>query len=363
MKDLKFAIIGAGAGGQSMAAILTQEGYRVRLYDIDSAKIERLNELDVIRITGAIEAEAKPEVITTDIAVAMDGADVIMVVTTTDGHADVAEKISPYLRDGQIILLNPGHVGGALEVSAIIRESGCKADLIIGEAGDLMYACRVMEVGHIFHSGIKKRTAVATLPAKDVNRLLEVLQPIFPMLVAADNVLYTGLVSGGAMLHPIPTLMNVNKIDLNQPFDYYMEGITPSVAKLIEVADEERLAVCKALRVEIPSLVKNLQRIYGLTQDDLYELLQNNEPYRGLKPPRDLSHRFVVEDIMSGLVPIASLGDQLGVPTPMIDAFIEIGSVAAGRDFRVEGRTVEKLGLAGKTVEEIHDYISYTLLL
>ena len=56
------------------------------------------------------------------------------------------------------------------------------------------------------------------------------------------------------MLHPIPTLMNVNKIDLNQPFDYYMEGITPSVAKLIEVADEERLAVCKALRVEIPSL-------------------------------------------------------------------------------------------------------------
>ena len=136
MKDLKFAIIGAGAGGQSMAAILTQEGYRVRLYDIDSAKIERLNELDVIRITGAIEAEAKPEVITTDIAVVMDGADVIMVVTTTDGHADVAEKISPYLRDGQIILLNPGHVGGALEVSAIIRESGCKADLIIGEAGD-----------------------------------------------------------------------------------------------------------------------------------------------------------------------------------------------------------------------------------
>ena len=90
----------------------------------------------------------------------------------------------------------------------------------------------------------------------------------------------------------------------------------------------------------------------------MYELLQNNEPYRGLKPPRDLSHRFVVEDIMSGLVPIASLGDQLGVPTPMIDAFIEIGSVAAGRDFRVEGRTVEKLGLAGKTVEEIHDYIS-----
>lgn len=302
MKDLKFAIIGAGAGGQSMAAILTERGYQVRLHDKNSATIDKLNELGTIRIKGALEAEAKPEVITTDIAVALEGADVIMIVTTTDGHADVAKRISPYLHNGQIIMLNPGHVGGALEVSNIIRESGCSADLVIAEAADLMYACRVIEVGHIFHSGIKKRTEVATLPAKDVNKLLEVLQPIFPMLVAADNVLYTGLLSGGAMLHPIPTLMNVNKIDHNQPFDYYMEGITPSVARLIEVADEERLAVCTALGIKIPSLVKNLQGIYGLTQDDLYELLQNNEPYKGLKSPGNLSHRFVVEDIMSGLV-------------------------------------------------------------
>lgn len=35
---LKFAIIGAGAGGQSMAAILTSKGYIAKLYDIDKEK-------------------------------------------------------------------------------------------------------------------------------------------------------------------------------------------------------------------------------------------------------------------------------------------------------------------------------------
>ena len=45
---LKFAIIGAGAGGQSMAAILTSKGYIAKLYDIDKEKIHRLQELKTI---------------------------------------------------------------------------------------------------------------------------------------------------------------------------------------------------------------------------------------------------------------------------------------------------------------------------
>ena len=52
---LKFAIIGAGAGGQTMAAVLSSQGYSVKLQDIDSEKIRRLRELKTIRVTGKIE--------------------------------------------------------------------------------------------------------------------------------------------------------------------------------------------------------------------------------------------------------------------------------------------------------------------
>lgn len=355
MGTLKFAVLGAGAGGQSMAAILSSQGHEVRLYDNDQAKIARLNELGNIQVTGKIECEGFPVLATTDIGPAVEGVDVIMVTTTTDAHAEIADLCAPYLHDGEIFMLNPGHVGGALEVSNIIRNvHGCKADVIIAEAGDLMYACRSYEIGQTFQSGIKKGVPVAALPASDTARLMDKIGGIFPNLTPAANILETGFEGGGAMLHPIPSLMNVNHTDLQQGYDYYMEGITPSIAKLVSACDAERLAVCKALGLEVPSLVKSLQEMYSLTQEDLYDLLQHNAAYKGLKSPMSLKHRFIVEDTVSGIVPLASIGRMLGVKTPVMDAYILIASIVCGRDFAAEGRTAKKLGLAGKTREEIY---------
>ena len=208
---LKFAIIGAGAGGQSMAAILTSKGYIAKLYDIDKEKIHRLQELKTIKVTGVIACEAAPAVITDRIDEVMDDVDVIMVVSTTDAHRSIAYACKPYLKDGQIVMLNPGHCGGALEIANILRgEDGCGKDLIIAEAGDLMYGCRSYEVGNILHTGLKVHVPVATLPASDIDRLMKVLGPIFPCLQPAANVLETGFEGAGAMLHPIPSLMNIN---------------------------------------------------------------------------------------------------------------------------------------------------------
>lgn len=43
-----------------MAAILSEKGYRVRLQDIDSKRVDILNALDSIEVTGKIVARAKP---------------------------------------------------------------------------------------------------------------------------------------------------------------------------------------------------------------------------------------------------------------------------------------------------------------
>lgn len=354
MSDSKFAVLGAGAGGQAMAAILAHRGCYVTLYDINPVRIEELQRLKTLESSGKITCTGTPNLITTDIAAAVKDVDAIMVCTTTDGHRDVACRLAPLLRDGQIILLNPGHVGGAMEVTNILRnEYKCKAKLIIAEAADLMYACRLPENGHPYHSGVKNVTEVAALPASDTAELLERLLPSFPNLKAAHSVLETGFEGGGAMLHPVPTLMNLVRTEAGQPYDYYMEGITPGVAKLVSRCDAERVAVCRALGLNARSLVHTLQEIYGLTQEDLYELLQNNKAYVGVKSPMSLDHRFLVEDTLCGLVPLASIGRQLGVETPIMDAYIDIASIVTGRDFRADGRTAEHLGLTGKTAAEI----------
>ena len=358
MKELKFAVIGAGAGGQSLAAILSQDGYSIRLHEKDKNKVDILNELGVIKITGAIEAEGFPEIVTADFDLAVKNADVVMVMTTTDAHAEIAEKMIPNLKDGQVILLNPGHIGGALEFDKILKSSGSNSDIIIGEAADLLYACRTSEPGHVFHSGIKNKTKVATIPASDSAKLIEIIEPAIPSFTAVENVLLTSFNSAGAMLHPIPTLLNMNKIDSGQAFDYYMEGITKNIAKLIEKADIERLKVVKAFDLSLDSLINTLKAVYNLKGDDLYELLQKNKAYVGVKSPDSYNHRFIIEDTLNGLVPLSSFAAVLNIDTPIIDSFIRIGSIATGRDLYNEGRTVEKLGLAGKSIAEIYEIVS-----
>ena len=147
--------------------------------------------------------------------------------------------------------------------------------------------------------------------------------------------------------------MNINKLDNHIPWDYYMEGITPSIARMVEQMDAEKKAIAAALGLEILSLTDSIKRSFKIDQDGLYNVLQHNAAYKGVKSPPQVQHRFVTEDTLSGTVPIAAFGRVLGIATPMTDAAIALASAACGRDFMAEGRTAERLGIAGKTADEI----------
>jgi len=75
------AIVGAGPGGFRLVANLGLMGYRLRLNDIDEAK------LTAIRARGGIDVEGTPggfaplELATTDLRATVDGADLIIVVS------------------------------------------------------------------------------------------------------------------------------------------------------------------------------------------------------------------------------------------------------------------------------------------
>ncbi len=76
-----------------------------------------------------------------------------------------------------------------------------------------------------------------------------------------------------------------------------------------------------------------------------------------IKSPPSLDHRYIREDIGYGLVPMAEIGKLLGIKTPVMDALITLASTALGVDFRVEGLTLEKMGLAGATREQTLRYL------
>lgn len=357
MKSLKLAVIGAGAGGQSMAAVLADKGYHVKLQDINDKLVEDLNKLDKITLTGKCELSAKPDVITTDVKEAIEDVDVIMVVTTADAHETVAKAIASFIKPNQIVVLNPGFIGGSLCFKKTLRDNGCAHDILIAETADLIYTCRKVEIGVIFHSGLKKRMEIAAVPANATMKVLEILKPIFPILTPAENILYTGLKNFGFILHCIPMIMNVNRIDAHQTFEYYMDGITPSIAKIAERVDLERIAVAKTFGLDIPTVVQSISKAYGVEGDNLYDVIQANKAYEGIKSPCSLEHRFLKEDAFGSLVPFASIAREFGVPTPGMNAIIEIISLATGIDYAEVGRNAEKIGISGKSKDEIYEMI------
>jgi len=359
----KFAVLGAGHGGTAMAGHLSLMGFDVSLYN---RSMERLHS---IKAAGGLEiitdyadflphGFAELKVVTNDPEEAIAGRDIIMVVVPATAHRFIAEQIAPHVEDGQFVVLNPGRTGGALEVHRIIKNSGNKADVVVAEAQTFLYASRSQNPAQTKIFRIKNSIPVAALPAHRTPEVVNVLRKAFPHFVPGDNVMKTSLDNIGAIFHPAVTVLNAARIEsTNGDFDYYTEGITPTMSLVLESMDKERVCVAEALGFRAMSAREWLYIAYDAAGRTLHEAIRANRGYDGIKAPKTLYHRYISEDIPMSLVPIASLGRMIGVPTPTIDAIIHMGSLMHGVDYWAEGRTVETLGLSGKSLKEIRQFI------
>ncbi len=353
-KSPRICVLGAGHGGMAMAGHLGMAGYKVNLYNRSEERLEPVRLMGGIELSGVIEGFGPVELATTDLAAALREAEILMVVVPANGHAFIAEQAAPYLRDGQYILLNPGRTGGALEFRAVLRRVGCQARVVLGEAQTLLYASRNINPAQVRVFGVKNNIPVAALPGNRTAELVTKLRTVFPQFVPGDNVLKTSLNNIGAIFHPALTVLNAARIESTRgEFQFYMEGVTPSVARVLEALDAERIAVAAALGIRAMSAREWLYMAYDAPGKTLFEAMRNNPGYKGINAPSMVDHRYLWEDVSMSLVPIAALGKHLKVATPTIENIIHLASLMNQTDYWAEGRTIDRMGLAGLTVAEI----------
>ncbi len=282
-----------------------------------------------------------------------------MVVVPAQGHAFLAEKCAPYLRDDHTVVLHPGRTGGALLFHRLMREHGCRTDPLLAETQTFIYASRATQPAEARIFAVKNNVPVAALPAYRTCEVLKTLRLAYPQFVPADNVLQTSLGNVAIMFHPAVLMMNAARVeDTHGDFQYYLEGITPSVARVLEAMDAERVALGDALGVSVRTARQWLYLAYDAAGANLHQAVQANNGYKGIMAPVTLIHRYILEDAPMSLVPMVSLGAQLGVETPLMSAVVEICSAMLGQDFWSEGRTVESLGLAGLSVRQIRKVVT-----
>jgi opine dehydrogenase len=356
---MKVAVIGAGNGGQAIAGYLATQNYDVALYDIVEEKINELKTLGGIRLEGRIEGFGKLGCITTDVAEAVQGADIVMVTTIANAHKAVAQSIAPYVVDGQVIILNPGRTCGALVFKQTLVEAGCKTLFYLAEAQTLVYACRIVQNGTVNIIGVKDEVLLSALPARDTDYVLSRINPLYPSFMKTTNVLRTSLENIGAMFHPCVLLFNAATIERNQVFWFYRD-MTEQVAEFIEKFDAERLAVGKAYGIELLSVKEWIKFAYKDTVGEtLCERMRNNPAYHDIKSPSTIFTRQLTEDIPTGVLPIMELGKAAGVATPLLESMVQICEALLNMDLHTNGRSLKNLGLEGLDKDAILYFITH----
>jgi opine dehydrogenase len=357
----KFAVIGAGHGGKAMAAHLALMGFKVNLYNRTPEHVE------VIKKRGGIElesAEGGPHgfgelaLVTSSIEEAIKNIEVIMVVLPSSAHGDIAKAMAPHLVGGQIVLLHPGRTCGALEFVKVMRDNGCQADVTVAEAETFIYASRSDGPVQARIFRIKEAVPLAALPATRTQCVLDAICEAYPQFIDGVDVLNTGMNNMGAIFHPALTLLNMGWIEATHgDYQFYIDGVSPSVARVLEVLDRERVTVASALGIRARTSLEWLKLAYDTTGADLHEAIHNQPGYYGIKAPTTLNHRYIFEDVPMSLVPIASIGQRYGVSVHGMESMIKIASIIHRTDYWRRGRTVEKLGLEQWSVSELTRFV------
>lgn len=366
-KSLKVAVCGGGRGGTAIAADMTFMGCKVNLFQLPQFQktIEPIFRRGGIELTGETQSGktgfAKLNKVTTDPHEAVHGVDLIMVPVPAFGHQAFFEAIAPHLEEGQYILVNTCY-WAALRFAPLLKKYGIFDKVTLAEALILPYACNVLEPGvtHI-HRTKQEAIALSAFPATKTDGILKIVRKFYPQHQKAPNVLWTNLGNLNTPIHATFTIPIAGML-----FDrfsdgrhggakFYGEATTPG-ARLTAAYDKERLAIGKALGVELFTEEEMMRRLYGYKGKDLAEALRKSE-HAEMFTDVVFHHGLLMEDLRYFYVSLSQLGDQLGIPTPVTKSILTVMSVMVGIDYWDHATTLKDLGLEGLDKDQIVKFV------
>jgi opine dehydrogenase len=344
---MQVAVLGGGNGSFAAVADLTEAGHGVRWWRREMARFGPIAEQRTLTVVDHRGTRTLPVAPTDDLAAAIKGADLILAPTPAFAQESLAAALAPHLSDGQVIFLPPGSFGSYLMLRRL-REAGSTADVAIAETGTLPWLTRKRGPDTVRITTRASRLPTGVLPARLSDHALAVISAAFPGAIEpVEDALSAALMNAGPIIHPPLILMNAGPIEHFPKWDIHNEGTQPSIRRVHNALDAERIAVREALGYRPPHFplrdhYETANWMYGNLAHD--KLVDSGDWHERL----DLvEHRYMAEDIAVGLAFLVSVADWVGVEAPVATGLLAIGSAVTGRNLRREGRTLEHLGIGG----------------
>ncbi len=341
---------GGGAGGAAAAAEMASAGHEVFFWVRSAQTLAPFEAQGGIAFEGVLGTGlARPRLMTRDIGAATGEADVILVCVPTIAHGDVATAMAR--TDVRTpVVLNPGHTGGALEFQQVFRALGVSPPPI-AELSTLTYVARKYQPGRVTITGAAKSVRLGALPRGDA--AVDAAQTLFRSAQRMPDVLACDLANVNMVLHVPGAVLGAAWIEATQgDFTFYVQGMTPGVARVMRALDDERCAVARAFGHKLPPVVVEMQAIGTIDAsmretEDLVTAIASGEANRRIKAPESLQHRYYREDFGHGLLPFTVFAAIAGINVPAASSLLRIGEMLLGIDLAAEGRTAARMGIAG----------------
>lgn len=361
----RIVVMGGGAGGMAATVDLTLRGFGViwwrRTVPRQPPSGFRL------AYRGVCGVGVMPVTCTDDLATAMEGAAGVLVCLPSTAHRQIAHLLAEVGCEVPVVLA-PGHLGGALEVAKVMRDAGVKHLPPVAEASTLPYTVRAFAVAPddsgdnrgaqwvVRITGAASRMLIGCLPGGE--EALALARRLYPGAVTQPDVLAVGLAEVNMVLHPPGSILGAAWVEATGgDFRFYVEGMTSGVASVMGSLDKERLAVARAFGYRLGSLMEEMSAIGTVEADadldDMRGAISGGSANARIMAPDSLGHRYYTEDFGYGLLPLVELAKVAGVETPVASALLALAAAAGLEEAIAGGRTLDRLGLDGLTVEEI----------
>lgn len=346
----KITVIGGSSTGHAAAAIYSDKGFEVTLYD-SAAYEEALNkvrEIGTIQLRGKVRMIAPIAHVTTDPAEAVKDAELIAVHVMSSRHEEVARAIAPYVHDGQHILIVPGNLG-VFVFRKVFDEMGVTAKVTLTDQEGNLCPCRLTGDAEVTVGMPLKPKRIASLPSSDTARVIEALEGVWDFK-ANKNVFECTLNANNVVMHIGTSVLATARIeDMGDDFILFQHGFTPASVRVGHLIREERLQVLNALGVE--EHANPLGMYDKVTHPDEHPEIS---VFRTLSGPNCVKHRYLTEDCGCGAALLLSFANRLGIKMPVLKAFVDVAGIITEEDYMADGRTLENLGFGpDMTVEEI----------
>ncbi len=351
---MNIAVLGGGHGSYATAADLALAGHRVRLWRRSPADLEPLGASPTITLTAEERhGPARLEAATSDLGRALDGAEVVIAPLPATAHADLATRLAPHLGPSQVVLLAPGTLGSLAMARDIVRAGG-RLPLAFAETGTLPYLARKTGPAAVSAPVRAANLPVGVFPAARATKVLETIRALYPATRPCADALDVALTNAGVVIHPPLVLGNLGPIDGGR-FDVHAAGTTPSVRRLIDAVDAERLAARQgwgypAPHYEMATYYDEARAAEGLYGRDAKARLLASGLWSEIV---GLEHRYVAEDVVFGLSLFESAARTTTVATPATSGILAVFGALLGRELSGRGRALEHLGLGDLSLREI----------